>query len=323
MKGRRPRRLTPEERRSLTHGDFWIPEAEREVYKRALEALNGADVSYIVAGAYAIYEHTGIYRQTKDLDLFFQPSAVVPAARALRDAGFVTRLEDEHWLAKATMGEHFVDLIYGMGNGLAFIDEGWINNSHQGILAAMPVRIAPAEELIWHRLFISERHRHDMSDIVHLILCMGDTLDWRRLVDRVGQNWPLLFSQVLMFTYVYPGYKSNIPAWVPEHLLSLAKAEFEREEENVDVTRGPMISRFSFTIDVREWGFSDPRSELVREVRNSPEVRAIVEADVWDERGEDRPEHDPSAATTASNRPEQKADAPVDAAAAVPQRPAV
>ena len=35
---------------------------------------------------------------------------------------------------------------------------------------------------------------------------------------------------------------------------------------------------------------SDPRSEMVREKRNSPEVRAIVEADVWHERGEERPD---------------------------------
>ena len=51
-----------------------------------------------------------------------------------------------------------------------------------------------------------------------------------------------------------------------------------------------MISRFSFTIDVREWGFSDPRSEQVRETRLKPEVLAIAEADVWDERGEERQE---------------------------------
>ena len=37
------------------------------------------------------------------------------------------------------MGEYFVDLIYGMGNGIAFIDEGWIQNSHPSILAATPV----------------------------------------------------------------------------------------------------------------------------------------------------------------------------------------
>jgi hypothetical protein len=288
LKGRRPRRLTPEERKSLTHGDFWIPDDERAVYRRALEALNAAGVDCVVAGAYAIYEHTGIYRKTKDLDLFFEPKSIVPAARALRDAGFVMRLEDEHWLAKATSGEYFVDLIYGMGNGMSFIDEGWIRHSRPGILAATPVKIAPAEELIWHRLFISERHRHDMSDIVHLILCLGDALDWERLVARVGDNWPLLLSQVLMFAYVYPGHKSNIPAWVPEQLLERARTEFAREDEDLDLTRGPVISRFSFTIDVREWGFHDPRSEMVREARNKPEVREIVDADVWHERGEER-----------------------------------
>jgi hypothetical protein len=297
---RRPRQITPEERKSLTHGDFWIPDNERDIYRRALEALNTAEIPYVVAGAYAIYEHTGIYRKTKDLDLFLEPTSVVAAARALREAGFVTRLEDEHWLAKATMGESFVDLIYGMGNGIAFIDEEWTRHSHPGILAATPVRIAPAEELIWHRLFISERHRHDMSDIVHLIVCLGDTLDWKRLVDRVGENWPLLLSQVLMFTYVYPGYKSNIPAWVPEHLMRLAQEEFGREEEDVDFTRGPLISRFSFTIDVREWGFGDPRSELVREARTKPEIRAIAESDVWDERGES-PRDDTSSGSDATS----------------------
>lgn len=290
LKGRRPARLTPEERKSLTHGDFWIPDDEREVYKRALEALNAAGLPYVVAGAYAIYEHTGIYRKTKDLDLFFEPSSVVAAARALRAVGFVTRLEDDHWLAKATAGDCFIDLIYGMGNGVALIDEGWIKHSHPSILAACPVRIAPPEELIWHRLFISERHRHDMSDIVHVILCDGETLDWKRLVDRVGDHWPLLLSQILMFCYVYPGYRTNIPNWVPEHLLERAREQIGRNEDDPNFTRGPLISRFSFTIDTREWGFDSPRAELVRMARQKPEIRAITEADVWDERAEEKPE---------------------------------
>jgi hypothetical protein len=288
VKGRRPHRLTPEERKSLTHGDFWIPDEERGVYKRALEALNAAGVPFVVAGAYAIYEHTGIYRKTKDLDLFFEPSSVVPAARALREAGFVTRLEDPHWLAKATAGDVFVDLIFGMGNGLALIDSAWIRHSRSGIVAATPVGVAPAEELIWHRLFINERHRHDMSDILHLILCLGDTFDWERLVTRVGEHWPLLLAQLLTFSYVYPGYRTNVPVWVYEQLLDRARAQNNGTFEDVDFTRGPMISRFSFTIDVREWGFADPRSDSVRDARNKPEVRAIMEADVWDERGEDQ-----------------------------------
>ena len=288
VRGRRPRRLSPEERKSLTHGDFWIPEEEREVYRRALQALNAASVPYVVAGAYAIYEHTGIYRQTKDLDVFVEPSAVVPAARALHDAGFVMRLEDLHWLAKAFIGDRFVDLIYGMGNGMAFIDREWVAHSKPGVLAAQPVRIAPVEELIWHRLFINERHRHDMSDVVHLILCGGDVLVWERLIERVGPNWPLLLAQLQMFSYVYPGYRSNVPPWVMEQLIEQARADIGRDEEDADVTRGTLISRFSFAIDVREWGFSDPRGEMVRQARNHPEVRAIAQSDVWDERSDDR-----------------------------------
>jgi hypothetical protein len=291
IRGRRPRRLSPEERKSLTHGDFWIPEQEREVYSRALQALNDANVPYIVAGAYAIYEHTGIYRQTKDLDLFFEPSAVLDAARALRAAGFRMRLEDLHWLAKATVGERFVDLIYGMGNGVAFIDAAWLQHSRTGVLAAQPVRIAPAEELIWHRLFISERHRHDMADVLHLLLCLGDVLDWERLLARVGDHWPLLLAQLQTFSFVYPGYRSNVPAWVMEQLVEQARADIGRDDEEIaDVTRGTLISRFSFTIDVREWGFADPRGDLIRIARSQPVIRALGESDVWDERSDDRVE---------------------------------
>jgi hypothetical protein len=150
------------------------------------------------------------------------------------------------------------------------------------------VRIAPAEELIWHRLFISERHRHDMSDIVHLILCVGNTLDWDRLVTRVGPHWPLLLAQLQMFSFVYPGYRSNVPSRVMERLLDQARAENGRDEEDADLTRGTLISRFSFAIDVREWGFADPRSEMIRQVRNEPVIREIAASDVWDERSEER-----------------------------------
>jgi hypothetical protein len=282
----RPTRLTPEERKSLTHGDFWIPEDERAIYRRALEAINAANVPYVVAGAYAIYEHTGIYRKTKDLDLFFEPRYVIAAARALRAAGFVTRLEDSHWLAKATMGDYFVDLIYGMGNGIALIDDAWMAHSQPGILAACPVRIAPPEELIWHRLFISERHRHDMSDIVHLLLCCGDAVNWERLVTRVDEHWPLLLSQLLMFAYVYPGYRTNVPSWVTAQLLERARAQIGVNDDDRDLTRGTLISRFSFTIDVSEWGFNSPRGELIRKARQRPELKEIAHADVWDERAE-------------------------------------
>ncbi|MDB4952291.1 MAG: hypothetical protein JWM27_4940 [Gemmatimonadetes bacterium] len=284
------RNLAPEELKSVTHGDFWIPEAERELYKRALQALNEAGVPYVVAGAYAIYEHTGIYRKTKDLDLFVGPGDVVRAMETLKGVGFRARLEQSHWLAKALDGELFIDIIYGMGNGLALIDPDWHAHSTPAILAATPVRVAPPEELIWHRLFINERHRHDMADIVHLILTLGHRMDWRRLVDKTGRNWPLLLSQLQLFRFVYPGHARQVPGDVLRLLLDravrAAQAD-EAPEAERDLTRGTLISRFSFAIDVNEWGFRDVREELIRRMQASAPIRAIEASGVWDERAAD------------------------------------
>ena len=276
--------LTKEEKKSVTHGDFWVPEAEREVYKRALRALNQHGIPYVVAGAYAIYEHTGIYRDTKDLDVFVQPEHTIEAGRVLRDAGFTTRLEQPHWLAKAFDGDPFVDLIFGMGNGLALIDEGWYRNSRPAILAATPVRVAPAEELLWHRLFIHERHRQDMGDIVHLIACVGHAMNWTRLLERVAEHWPLLLAQLQIFMYVYPEIDGAVPRWVQDELLKRAAAEAARPRSGDRVTRGTLISRFSFNIDVNEWEFRDEREESVRRRETHPAIRAIAASDVWMER---------------------------------------
>lgn len=277
--------LSGEEQRSLTHGEFWIPEDERVVYREALRSLNAAGIRYVVSGLYAIYEYTGIYRKTKDLDLFFAPAVVVDAARVLRETGFNTYLEQSHWLAKAKKHGKQVDLIFGMGNGLAFIDEDWHEHSRAGILAGEPVRVAPPEDLIMHRIFVSERHRSDMADILHLILCRGDELDWKRLLHRIHAHWRLFLAQIHLFDYVYPGHRRRIPDWVRETLNGRTDDD-ENEPGDPDICAGTLISRFSFSIDVNEWGFRDLRQESTRAARNLPVVREIISSDVWEHRHE-------------------------------------
>jgi hypothetical protein len=297
----RMQRLSAEERKSLTHGNFWIPEEEREIYKVALQTLNEAGIPYVVAGAYAVYEHAGIYRQTKDLDLFCEPEHVVAGMRALKAAGFRTRLEQPHWLAKALHGDHFLDLIFGMGNGLKLIDPAWYRHSKPAILAGTPVRVAPAEELIWHRLFIHERHRQDMADVAHLILCLGHRLDWDRLLHTTGDDWPLLLSHLMLYRYIYPGYREQVPDRILRDLLARADADVDVPSDRSDgrsATRGTLISRFSFNIDVHEWGFHDLRTESVDRRLRDPRIRAIEDSDVWDERADfDSPAPAPAVAT--------------------------
>jgi hypothetical protein len=149
--------------------------------------------------------------------------------------------------------------------------------------------VAPPEELIWHRLFIHERHRHDMADVAHLILLKGKLMDWRRLLAKVGEDWPLLLSQVMMFRYVYPGYRDQVPQWVVRELLDRAEAASEQQSAEGDeheLTRGTLISRFSFAIDVNEWGFHDLRSEKIKAMQRHPEIVKLEASDVWDERAD-------------------------------------
>ena len=276
--------LSKEEKRSLTHGEFWIPEAEREVYRTALQTLNRAGVPYVVSGLYAMYEYTGIYRHTKDLDLFVEPVQVLPAARALKAAGFRPHLEQAHWLAKAMCGARQVDLIFGTGNGLSFIDSLWFEHSRAGILAGTPVRVAPPEELIWHRLFVSERHRSDVADVLHLIVCRGNEFDWDRLLWRVADHWRLLLAQVHLFDFVYPGHRPRIPQEVRRRLYDAAEAAID-ETGDPSICQGTLISRFSYNIDVNEWAFRDLRKEATIATRALPIVQEIVHDEVWEEKG--------------------------------------
>jgi hypothetical protein len=275
------RHLTPEEQKSVTHGEFWIPEDERQVYQRALRAMNAAGIRYVISGLYALYEYTGIYRKTKDLDVFVEPSVVVSAARVLKDAGFQVYLEQAHWIAKAMVGDVQTDLIYGMGNGMAFIDALWYERSRPGILAATPVRIAPPEDLIWHRLFVSERHRSDSADVLHLFMARGAELNWDHLVKRVGADWRLLLAQIHLFDFVYPGHRTHVPQSVRQELYARAAQEIDATGDP-KICCGTMISRFSYAIDVNEWGFRDPRKELTVAARHMPVVKEIVAADVWE-----------------------------------------
>ncbi len=274
-------KLSFEEQRSVTHGEFWIPDEERAVYQQALRKLNRSGVPYVVSGLYAMYEYTGIYRKTKDLDLFVDPGNVVPAAKALRDEGFTVRLMDSHWLAKALKVGKQIDLIFGMGNGLNLIDRAWYRYSRAGILAATQVRVAPPEELLWHRLYVSERHRHDMADVLHLILCRGSELDWDRLLKRLHQDFRLLLAHIHLFDFVYPGYRQRVPDHVRDRLDERAFAA-DDEPGDPTVCQGTLISRFSFSIDVNEWGFRDLRKEATIATRSLPIIREILQSDVWD-----------------------------------------
>src|SRR6185295_1831753 len=101
---------------------------------RAIEVLTRAGVPFVVGGAYAYFAYTGIYRDTKDLDLFPRKADALWALDVLEQDGWRTERTDEVWLYKAFKGEYFVDFIFSSGNGVATVDDEWFAHAQPGVV---------------------------------------------------------------------------------------------------------------------------------------------------------------------------------------------
>src|SRR6266496_5452609 len=69
-----------------------FPSEQEQLFREVLTLFNEKHVPYVVSGAFALQKHTGIWRNTKDLDLFLAPEDVPRAMQALKDHGFETEV---------------------------------------------------------------------------------------------------------------------------------------------------------------------------------------------------------------------------------------
>jgi hypothetical protein len=227
-------------------------------YRRTLHVLSDAAVPFLVGGSHAFLEYTGIVRNTKDFDLFLRRADLDRAMDALEAAGYRTELTFPHWLGKAWQHEDHVDLVFSSGNGICTVDEGWFENAVETQVIGMPVKIVPCEELVWQKAFVMERERFDGADIMHMLRTRGATLDWDRLLARFDANWPLLYTYLLLFHFVYPSEIQALPATVLEELAG-RMAELRASGQAERVCRGTLVSRAQYLIDIGQYGFSDAR----------------------------------------------------------------
>jgi hypothetical protein len=229
-------------------------------YQRALTALDRERVEYLVGGAYAFARYTGIERHTKDFDIFIRRRDLDRALSVLRELGYRTEITFSHWIGKAYGGDDFIDLIYGSGNGIAAVDDVWFENAVPETVLDLSVRLIPAEEMIWSKGLIMERERFDGADVAHVIRALGSRLDWRRLIDRFGRHWRALYAHLVLFGYIYPSEREQVPAWVMQELGSRIAGELESTSTE-KVCFGTILSRQQYLKDIHEWGYLDPRLE--------------------------------------------------------------
>jgi hypothetical protein len=227
-------------------------------YRRTLHVLSDAAVPFLVGGSHAFLEYTGIVRNTKDFDLFLRRCDLDRAMDALQGAGYRTELTFPHWLGKAWQHDDFVDLVFSSGNGVCNVDDGWFEHAVETQVLGMPVKVVPSEELIWQKAFVMERERFDGADIMHILRERGSSLDWERLLERFGPHWPLLYTYLLFFHFVYPSEIATLPSSVLDD-LSRRMGELRLAPQEERVCQGTLVSRAQYLLDIGQYGYADAR----------------------------------------------------------------
>jgi hypothetical protein len=237
--------------------------AELDARADALRSLNDERVPYVVAGAYAFFEYTGIFRDTKDLDVFLRRSDLPRALSALERAGFRTELLDPVWIAKGYRGEWYVDVIFSSGNGVAVVDDGWFDHARAGAVMGVPVSLAPPEEMIWSKAYVCERERYDGNDVAHLVRSCGDQMDWDRLLARFGDHWEVLLAHLVLFRFSFPSERSRVPDRVMRELLRRTWESTVEGDWEERICRGSLLSRAQYRQVLAHLGYQDSRARIV------------------------------------------------------------
>lgn len=240
---------------------------QEKLFREVIALMSRNKIQVVVSGAFALHEHTGIWRDTKDLDLFMPANEVGRALKLLEKEGFQTEILDPVWLAKAWREGYFVDLITGMSNGVIRVDYSWIKRASRSDVFGISVRVLAPEELIASKVFVTRRERFDGADICHVIYGTRGEIDWRRLLRLIGEHWEMLLWYLVLYHYVYPAHAEYVPRSVWDELLQRFTIELRHPNKTMQF-RGSLIDERMFAIDVEEWG----KRSIVDEYREHAEL---------------------------------------------------
>lgn len=230
--------------------------AAHAFFTDALATLDESDVEYMLGGAFAIFHYTGLFRDTKDLDVYCKFADCTRLLKHFADKGYEVHYHDVRWLAKIFRGGYFIDVIFDTVNNICKVDDTWFEHATETTLFETKVKIIPAVELYWSKIYVQNRERYDGADLNHLMLKAGKTFDWHRLLTRVDEHWHLLLAQIIQFQFVYPtDYRDIIPKWLFDELMKRANEQYDLPPSVVRVCRGPMIDQTQYAVDIKKWDY--------------------------------------------------------------------
>jgi hypothetical protein len=231
---------------------------EADWYRHALTLLQKNKIPFLIGGAFALWQYTGVRRPTKDLDLFLRPRDLAPALKVLNASGCRTEITAQHWIGKAFHKDSLLDFIVGLANGVGQVDDSWFDKPVKTEMFEMELNLVRPEEMVWGKAFVMERDRYDGADIAHLIWAKGRQMNWNRLIRRFATHEAVLLAHLILFEYIYPDMTHTVPSQVFRTLQKRIE-ENRRNKSPVRLCRGTYFSRIQYAADIETRGYIDTR----------------------------------------------------------------
>jgi len=106
-----------------------IHDPAADFYIDALRKLQDTNIPFLVGGAFAFSHYAHVPRETKDIDVFVKAEDLQSVLGAFEQLGYQTEVPFPHWLGKIRSGDHFMDVIFNSGNGVARVDDFWFEHA--------------------------------------------------------------------------------------------------------------------------------------------------------------------------------------------------
>src|SRR3954468_8769266 len=136
-----------------------------ETMKKSAGALREAEVPFVLGGGLACWAR-GAPKTEHDVDFLVRPQDAERAQQALAAAGMRTEKPPEGWLLKAYDGDVLVDLIFDPQGGP--VDDALLARSEELEVAAMPMRVAPLEDVMVQKLLALTEQEPDYSSVLEI-----------------------------------------------------------------------------------------------------------------------------------------------------------
>jgi hypothetical protein len=159
--------------------------AIEETFKRAVSALDAAEIPFLLGGSLAVWAHGG--PQTRnDLDFMLKEEDAERALEALGDVGMRPEHPIENWLLKAWDGDVLVDLIHHP-IGMPITDEVIARGVERDV-AAMRVRVMAIEDVMVSKLLALGEHALDFEGSLQFVRALREQIDFAEVRARTAQS---------------------------------------------------------------------------------------------------------------------------------------